>query len=105
MLSFAMLRLTWHESDAMCPGNDILVILVDFVETRFFKALNTMRNFTEPTLSRLSALWGYFTRQWMQQARQLVLDMCLTTATSLFVKIPKVRIRKTQYLLRPLIHA
>jgi hypothetical protein len=75
----------------MCPGNDIPVFLVYFVaavETRFFKAPNTLRKWAEQTRSRLVAPWRYFTRQSMPQTRQLVLDMCLMTATTSVVKIP-----------------
>jgi hypothetical protein len=83
--------LTRHDSDAMCPGNDIILFLPDLVavvETRFFKARNTPWKWVVPTRSRLVALWRYFTRQSMLQMRQLVSDMCLMTATTSVVKIP-----------------
>jgi hypothetical protein len=79
-----------HDSDAMCPGNDIIVFLLDLaavVETRLFKARNTPWKWVAPTRSRLVALWHYFTRQWMLQMRQLVSDTCLMTVTISVVRI------------------
>ena len=91
ILSLAMLCLTRHDSDAMCPGNDIIVLLLAFVavvETRFFKARNTPWQWVVLTRSRLVALWRYFMRRWMLQMRRLVSDTCLMTATISVVVIP-----------------
>jgi hypothetical protein len=78
-----------HNSDAMCPGNDNIILdLTAVVETRFFKARNTPWKWVAPTRSRLVALWRYFTRQWMLQMRQLVSDTCLMTVTISVVRIP-----------------
>jgi hypothetical protein len=74
----------------MCPGNDILAFFVEFVavvETRS-KAPSTLWTWVEPTRSRPGALWRYFTRQLMLQARRLVSDMYLMMATTSVVKIP-----------------
>jgi hypothetical protein len=86
-----MLCLTRHDSDAMCPGNDIIILLLDLValvETLFFKARNTPWKWVAPTRSRLVAPWHYFIRQSMLQMRQLVSDTCLMTATISVVRIP-----------------
>ena len=91
ILSLAMLCLTRHDSDAMCPGNDIIVFLLDLVavvEPRFFKAQNTPWKWVVPTPSRLVALWRYFTRQLMLKMRRLVSDTCLMMATISVVRIP-----------------
>jgi hypothetical protein len=87
-----MLLITRHDSVAMCPGNYILVILVKFVavvETVFSEAPNTLWKWAEPTRSRPAAPWRFFMRQSTPQLRQLVLDMCLMTATISVVKTPQ----------------
>jgi hypothetical protein len=88
--TLVILCLTLLDSDAMCPGNDILVFFVDcvtVVEIRSFKAPNTLWTWVEPTRSRLAALWRCSTRHSMSPMRQLVSDMFQTTATTSVVKI------------------
>ena len=84
----ALLCLTRHGSDAMCPGIVFLLDLVVVIETRFFKAQNTPWKWAEQTRSRLVALWRYFTRQSMLKMLQLVSDTCPMTATISVVRIP-----------------
>ena len=86
-----MLCLTRRDSNAMCPGNDIIVFLLELVavvETQFFEVRNTPWKWAMPTHSRLIALWHYFTRQSMLQMRRLVLDTFLMRATISVVRIP-----------------
>jgi hypothetical protein len=88
ILNSAVLCLTHHESDAMCPGNYILAFLADFVADVETKVQNTQQKQAGPTRSRLTALWRYFMRQSMPKTRQLVPDMYLMMATTSVVKIP-----------------
>jgi hypothetical protein len=87
-----MLRLTLHDSDAMCPGKDITLFVLDLlvavIEIYFFKARNTLWKWVVPTRSHLIALWRYFTRLWILQMLQLVSDTCLMTVTISVVRIP-----------------
>ena len=86
-----MVSLTRYDSDAMCPGNDIIIFLLDLVavvETWFFEDRNILWKWAVPTRSHLVALWRYFTRRSMLQMRRLVWDTCLMTATISVVRIP-----------------
>ena len=62
MFSFFLTR---HDSDVMCPGNDILVFLLNLMVVALTKAWNTPWKCVVLTRSRVVALWRYFKPQSM----------------------------------------